>query len=100
MTTLLLLAPGTPMLFQGQEFAASSPFLFFADHKEELAKLIGKGRAKFLARGQGYTLFLTPEEAVFSLERRVAAASKAASLPFSGVTSFSGAVRWQTLRRR
>ena len=24
--------PGTPMLFQGQEFAASSPFLYFADH--------------------------------------------------------------------
>ncbi len=32
-TALLLLAPGTPMLFQGQEFAASSPFLFFADHR-------------------------------------------------------------------
>ncbi|HWP42836.1 MAG TPA: malto-oligosyltrehalose trehalohydrolase, partial [Blastocatellia bacterium] len=36
MTALLLLAPGTPLLFQGQEFAASSPFLFFADHKEDL----------------------------------------------------------------
>src|SRR5262249_20240422 len=32
MTALFLLAPGTPMLFQGQEFAASSPFLYFADH--------------------------------------------------------------------
>ena len=32
LTAFLLLAPGTPMLFQGQEFAASSPFLFFADH--------------------------------------------------------------------
>ena len=31
MTALLLLASGTPMLFQGQEFAASSPFLYFAD---------------------------------------------------------------------
>src|SRR5437867_4919124 len=28
------------------------------------------GRARFLARGQGYTLFLTPEEAVLALERR------------------------------
>src|SRR5205814_1329560 len=27
-------------------------------------------RARFLARGQGYTLFLTPEEAVLALERR------------------------------
>ena len=30
-TALLLLGPWTPLLFQGQEFGASSPFLFFAD---------------------------------------------------------------------
>jgi maltooligosyltrehalose trehalohydrolase len=48
MTALLLLAPGTPMLFQGEEFAASSPFLFFADHNKELAPLVRTGRAKFL----------------------------------------------------
>src|SRR5439155_13894401 len=36
MTAFWLLAPGTPMLFQGQEFAASSPFLYFADHNPEL----------------------------------------------------------------
>ncbi len=38
------------MLFQGQEFAASSRFLFFADHKPELAELIEKGRVEFLAQ--------------------------------------------------
>lgn len=48
LTALLLLGPNTPMLFQGQEFAASSPFLYFADHNPELAKLVGEGRAKFL----------------------------------------------------
>jgi maltooligosyltrehalose trehalohydrolase len=48
LTALMLLAPGTPMLFQGQEFAASSPFLFFADHKPELAKTVRKGRLEFL----------------------------------------------------
>jgi maltooligosyltrehalose trehalohydrolase len=37
LTALLLLGPGTPMLFQGQEFASSSPFLYFADHKPDLA---------------------------------------------------------------
>jgi maltooligosyltrehalose trehalohydrolase len=47
-TALTLLAPGTPMLFQGQEFAASSPFLFFADHNPDLAKKIRKGRIEFL----------------------------------------------------
>ena len=30
------------MLFQGQEFAASSPFLYFADHKPELARLVAR----------------------------------------------------------
>ncbi len=49
-TALMLLAPGTPMLFQGQEFAASSPFLFFADHGPELAPLVRRGRAEFLAQ--------------------------------------------------
>ena len=50
MTALLLLAPGTPMLFQGQEFAASAPFMFFADHKPELAKCVRDGRADFLGQ--------------------------------------------------
>ncbi len=45
MTTLLLLGPGTPMLFQGQEFAASSPFSYFADHADELAGMVNSGRA-------------------------------------------------------
>ena len=48
MTALLLLGPGTPMLFQGQEFANARPFLYFADHNPELAKLVKKGRHEFL----------------------------------------------------
>ena len=48
MTALLLLAPGTPMLFQGQEFAASSPFHYFADHRPELNQQVREGRTQFL----------------------------------------------------
>lgn len=48
MTALLLLAPGTPMLFQGQEFASTAPFLYFADHSPELAQAVAKGRREFL----------------------------------------------------
>lgn len=48
LTALTLLGPGTPMLFQGQEFGASSPFFFFADHKGDLAKLVRIGRIDFL----------------------------------------------------
>jgi len=50
LTALLLLGPQTPMLFQGQEFAASTPFLYFADHKPELAPLVAKGRREFLTQ--------------------------------------------------
>ena len=46
--TLVLLAPWTPMLFQGQEFGATTPFLYFADLSEELRKPVRKGRLKFL----------------------------------------------------
>jgi len=52
LTALLLLGPQTPLLFQGQEFAASSPFLYFADHTQELMKLVREGRAKFLTQFQ------------------------------------------------
>jgi maltooligosyltrehalose trehalohydrolase len=50
MTSLLLLGPGTPMLFQGQEYGASTPFLYFADHYPELAARVEKGRSEFLSQ--------------------------------------------------
>ncbi len=37
------------MFFQGQEFGATNPFLYFADHDGHLAQLIRKGRHAFLA---------------------------------------------------
>lgn len=48
LTALWLLGPGTPMFFQGQEFGASSPFLYFADHEVDLARLVREGRQEFL----------------------------------------------------
>lgn len=58
MTALLLLAPQTPMLFQGQEFAASTRFFYFADHREDLALQVDRGRAQFLAQ---FPSLATPE---------------------------------------
>jgi len=49
-TALTLLGPATPLLFQGQEFASSAPFLFFADHREELRQAIRDGRREFLSQ--------------------------------------------------
>ncbi|MDQ2945326.1 MAG: DUF3459 domain-containing protein, partial [Acidobacteriota bacterium] len=56
MTAVTLLGPGTPMLFQGQEFASSKRFFFFADHRPELAKLIETGRIEFLSQWRAYKL--------------------------------------------
>ena len=55
LTALLALSPGTPLLFQGQEFSASTPFLYFADHEEELRRLVREGRHKELCQFRGLT---------------------------------------------
>jgi maltooligosyltrehalose trehalohydrolase len=53
MTAYLLLMPGIPMLFQGQEFAASTPFFYFADPCNELSPSVREGRRTFLAQFPG-----------------------------------------------
>lgn len=50
LTALWLLAPQTPMFFQGQEFAATAPFLYFADNTGQQRRLVAQGRAKFLSQ--------------------------------------------------
>jgi len=41
---LLLLLPQVPVVFQGQEYLSNRPFLFFTDHKGELAQAVSEGR--------------------------------------------------------
>ncbi|MGE0545864.1 MAG: malto-oligosyltrehalose trehalohydrolase [Kofleriaceae bacterium] len=43
-TMLLLFLPMTPLLFMGQEWAASTPFLYFTDHADELGAKVTEGR--------------------------------------------------------
>jgi maltooligosyltrehalose trehalohydrolase len=56
-SALMLFAPETPMLFMGQEFAASTPFLYFTDHPEELGKLVTEGRRQEFS---GFNIFDDP----------------------------------------
>jgi maltooligosyltrehalose trehalohydrolase len=44
LSTLVLVAPQTPLLFMGQEWGASTPFLYFTDHHEELGRQVSEGR--------------------------------------------------------
>jgi len=50
---VVLMSPFVPLLFQGEEWAASSPFLYFADHDDpEIAHAVSKGRkSEFQAFG-------------------------------------------------
>lgn len=52
-TCLLFVAPELPLLFMGQEWAASSPFLFFTDHRADLGRAIASGRRRELERFEG-----------------------------------------------
>ncbi len=48
---LTLCGPFTPMLFQGEEWAATTPFQFFTSHpEEELGRLTAEGRVQEFAR--------------------------------------------------
>ena len=46
LTVLLSFVPQTPLLFMGQEWCASSPFLYFSDHEGELGRAVSEGRRR------------------------------------------------------
>lgn len=58
-SALVLLSPFVPMLFQGEEWGASSPFLYFTDHVDHhLARAVSQGRRNEFAKfdwGRGET---------------------------------------------
>ncbi|MEO6983138.1 MAG: malto-oligosyltrehalose trehalohydrolase [Edaphobacter sp.] len=60
---ILLLAPAIPLLFQGEEYAASTPFQYFADHADpEMVKAVSEGRRReFAAFGWNPEVIPDPE---------------------------------------
>ena len=62
--TLALTAPTVPLLFQGEEWAASSPFLFFADHTDpDMVAAVRAGRfEEFAAFGWDASAVADPED--------------------------------------
>ena len=58
MTAVLLLGPELPLLFQGQEYGATTPWRFFVDHNPALSEAVREGRAKFVAQ---FPRLATPE---------------------------------------
>ena len=56
---LLLTTAATPLLFMGQEWAASAPFVFFTDHPEELGRLVHESR---MQEFRDYAAFVDPAQ--------------------------------------
>ena len=52
-SALLLLAPATPLIFQGQEFASSSRFAYFGDLQPPIDAAMHQGRRLFLEQFAG-----------------------------------------------
>jgi malto-oligosyltrehalose trehalohydrolase len=55
---IYLLSPQTPMLFMGEEWGSTTPFLFFCDFEPGLAPLVTEGRRAEFAR---FPAFSDPE---------------------------------------
>lgn len=53
-TAMMLLTPFVPMLFMGEEFASTTPFLFFTDHHNELAEMVRTGRRNEFKHFSGF----------------------------------------------
>jgi maltooligosyltrehalose trehalohydrolase len=59
---LVFTTPFVPMIFQGEEFASSSPFLYFADHDDpELARAVSEGRRREHASDGSWDTITDPE---------------------------------------
>lgn len=50
LTACVLLAPAPPMLFMGEEYDASTPFLYFCDFEGQLAQAVRRGRREEFGR--------------------------------------------------
>lgn len=58
-TLLLLLSPAIPLLFMGEEWGSTRPFLFFTDHRDALADAVREGRRREFAE---FSAFEDPEQ--------------------------------------
>jgi maltooligosyltrehalose trehalohydrolase len=89
----LLLAPAVPMIFMGEEFAASTPFQYFCDFAPELAAAVCEGRRSEFA---GFARFSDPA-ARDSIPDPGAASTFFASKLDWGETAQDGHAQWHTL---
>jgi maltooligosyltrehalose trehalohydrolase len=86
---LVLTAPFIPMLFQGEEWGASSPFLYFTDHEDpELGRKVTEGRRReFAAFGWNPEQIPDPQ-AIETFERSKLDWSESGKEPHDGLLAW------------
>jgi maltooligosyltrehalose trehalohydrolase len=83
---LLLIAPHSPLLFMGQEWAATTPFQFFTDHHEELGRQVSSGRRAEFAGFDAFSAGDIPDpQARATFERSCLRWDEAERPPHAGV---------------
>ena len=90
LSALLLCLPETPLLFMGQEWAASTRFLFFTDHHADLGRLVTEGRraefSRFAAFADPVTRTRVPDpQALSTFEDSRLVWDERAKAPHAGV---------------
>jgi maltooligosyltrehalose trehalohydrolase len=61
---LTILSPFVPLLFQGEEWGAQTPFLYFTDHEDhELGRLVAEGRSREFSAFRWQGAVPNPQEA-------------------------------------
>ena len=78
-SVVLLTVPMTPLLFMGQEWGASSPFLYFTDLEPELGRNVTEGRRREFS---AFPDFSTPQDATRIPDPQAAETFQASKLPW------------------
>ncbi|PSQ85054.1 MAG: malto-oligosyltrehalose trehalohydrolase [Bacteroidetes bacterium QS_3_64_15] len=71
LSVLICMVEELPLLFMGQEWAASTPFQFFTDHNDELGPQVTEGRRKEFADFSGFEGEVPDPQAPATFERSV-----------------------------
>ncbi len=85
LSSLLLLLPQTPLLFMGQEWAASSPFLFFTDHYQKLGRAVREGRRREFHSFRNFAGTVPDPQAEATFERSKLNWDEQNEMPHSGI---------------
>lgn len=85
LSVLICVVQELPLLFMGQEWAASTPFQFFTDHNEELGPKVSEGRAEEFEDFSGFEGEVPDPQDLTTFERSILDWDEPSRPPHDGV---------------